>query len=139
MNAATVIDLAPLVNGVILPLLAPALLAVLTWAATRLAALAHIKLQDSHRAVLSAAVTNGIAYAQKALGPTAAVTVNAQIAAAMAYILPKVPEALKSLGVTPDHLAELVAAQLPPAAPAAASAPQPPLAIVDRMKPGLPA
>lgn len=123
----TTIDLAPLVNGVLIPLLAPALLGVLTWAGARLSLLLHIKLQDSQRAVLSAAVTNAIAYAQQRLAARETVLVSDQVATAVNYILPKIPGALKSLGVTPQHLAELVTAQLPPvpARPPAEAPPAP--------------
>ena len=111
----TAIDLAPTINQVVLPLLSAGLLAMLTWAVQRLGAFFHIKLQDSQRAVLSAAVTNGIAYAQQMLGPHEDITVDGKVAAAVEYVLPKVPGALKSLGVTPDHLSQLVTAQLPQA------------------------
>lgn len=118
----TTIDLSPLVNGVILPLLAPVLLAVVTWAATKVAALAHIQIQDSQRDVLTAAVNNGLAFAEQKLAGYEHVSADDKVAAAVNYILPKVPDALKGLGVTPEHLAQLVTARLPaPAAPAPAA------------------
>lgn len=116
----TTIDLTPLVNGVLIPLFTPVLLSVLIWAATKIAGLAHMQIQSAQRDVLSAAIVNGIAYAEKTLAPHLGVTADDKVAAAVNYILPKVPDALKGLGVTPDHLADLVTARLPaPGAPAA--------------------
>lgn len=114
------IDLSPLINGVIIPLLTPILIALVGWAATKVAALAHIQIQDSQRAVIGDAVTNGLAFAEQKLAPYEQVTADQKVAAAVNYILPKVPDALKSLGITPQHLMDLVTARLPaPATPAA--------------------
>lgn len=107
------IDLSPVVNGVIVPLLTPILLAVATWAISRIAKYAHFQIQDGQRQVVADAITSGIAYAQKTLGPLEIVSADARIATAVSYVLPKVPDALKSLGVTPAHLAQIVAAKLP--------------------------
>lgn len=109
----TTIDLAPLVNGIVIPLLTPVLLAVIMWVATKVAALAHIQIQDSQRDVLTAAVNNGIAYAERVLAPRLGITADDKVATAVNYILPKIPDALKGLGITPDHLAQLVTARLP--------------------------
>ena len=111
----TTIDVAPIINQVVVPILSAVLLTALSWAATRIASYFHIKLQDSQRAVLSTAVNNGIAYAQQALAGRENVTLGDKASLAVSYILPKVPGALKSLGVTPDHLSQLVTAQLPQA------------------------
>ena len=108
----TTIDLVPIINQVVVPILSAVLLAVLAWAAQRIAVFFHIKIQDSQRAVLSAAVSNGIAYAGHALAGRENITVSDTAAAAVEYVLPKVPGALKALGVTPDHLSQLVTAQL---------------------------
>lgn len=110
----TAIDLAPLVNGVVIPLITPVLLAVATWALTKVAGYAHFQIQDGQRRVVSDAIDHGIAYAQKALASHETVNADATVAAAVNYILPKVPGALASLGVTGDHLAQLVTARLPP-------------------------
>lgn len=110
----TTIDLSPIVDGVLIPLLTPVLLAVVTWAATKVAALAHIQIGAAQRTVLESAINNGIAYAEKTMAPRLGVTADDKVAAAVNYILPKVPDALKGLGVTPDHLAQLVTARLPP-------------------------
>ncbi len=109
MNTA-VIDFSPLINQVLIPLITSVLLALAGVAMAKVAAYAHIKVQDSQRDVLSAAITNGIAYAAGTLPKTA--KCDAHVAEAVNYILPKVPGALKGLGVTPEHLAQLVTAQL---------------------------
>ena len=111
----TTIDLAPTVNQVVLPLLSAGLLGVLTWALQRAGAFFHMQIQDSQRALLSAAITNGIAYAQQLLAGRENVTLGDKAAAAAAYVIPKVPGAMKALGVTPDHLEQLVTSQLPQA------------------------
>lgn len=108
-----IIDLAPIVNGVIVPLLTPALIAAITWAAARIGKLAHIQLQDSQRALLATAIDNAIAYAEQLLAGKAQVQASDKVATAVNYLLPKAPEALKSLGVTPEHLAQMVTAKLP--------------------------
>lgn len=110
--AAATIDLSPLINGVILPLLTPVLLAVATWAATKVAAYAHFQIQDGQRALLSSAIDNAIAYAEQLLAGKESVTANDKVATAVNYLLPKVPDALKSLGVTPEHLAQIITAKL---------------------------
>lgn len=109
------LDLAPLVNTVIIPLLAPTLMACAAWAAAKLASYAHVQLQDSQRALLNAAITNALNYAEHQLAGHETVTVSEKVATAVAYLQPKIPGALKSLGVTPDHLADLVIARLPAA------------------------
>ncbi len=107
------VDLAPVINQVVLPLATTGLIACASWAAARVARLAHIQLQDSQRRVLSAAITNGLAYAETLLAGKEGVTVNDKVATALNYVLPKVPGALKSLNVTPEHLAQVITAQLP--------------------------
>ena len=107
------LDLAPLVNGVIVPLLIPVILAFASWAITRIAAVAHFQLLDGQRRLLEQAITNGLAYVEKTLGPHETVSVDAKVAGVVNYVAPKVPGALKSLGITGDHLAQLVTARLP--------------------------
>lgn len=117
------IDLAPTINTVILPLLGSVLIAAATWAVTRVAALAHITIQDSQRKIVADAITNGLAFAQQRLGPGEKINTSQVVADAVGYILPKVPDALKALNITPDHLAEVVQAKLPVAPTVAVAAP----------------
>jgi hypothetical protein len=119
MNAH--IDLSPIVNGVVIPLLTPLLLVFATWALNKVAAYAHFQIQDGQRQVVGDAIANGLAYAEQKLAPYENVTADQKVAAAVNYVLPKVPGALKTLGVTPEHLAQLVTAKLSPSAPASVS------------------
>ncbi len=109
----SMIDLAPLVNQVVIPIITPVLLGVATWALTRVAKYAHFQVQDSQRKLVLDVVDNAVAYAEKMLAGKASVTVNDKVATAVNYILPKVPDALKAVGITPEHLAQIVTARLP--------------------------
>jgi hypothetical protein len=106
------IDLSPIINNVLVPLVATGLSGVAAWVLGRVAAYFHFQLSQGQRQVVSDAIDNGIALAVKRLGP---VTINADqhVAEVVNYVLPKVPDALKHLGVTPDHLAEVIAAKMP--------------------------
>lgn len=106
------IDLSPIVSGVIVPLITPVVLALAAYALKRVASLAHISIQDSQRKVVEGAIQNGIKFAVSKLGPVN-VAASDQVTAAVNYILPKVPGALNGLGITPDHLTEMVQARLP--------------------------
>lgn len=107
------IDLSPLVNQVVIPLLTPVLIGVATWALTRVAAYAHFQIQDGQRQLIATVVDNGVAYAEQLLAGKETVTASDKVATALNYVLPKVPGALKSMGVTPEHLAQMVTAKLP--------------------------
>jgi hypothetical protein len=110
----TPIDLTPLVDQVLVPIVSTVLVGVATWALTKVAAYAHFQISDGQRKVVADAITNGIAYAEKQLaGNGVIVSADAKVAAAVNYVLPKVPGALKALGVTPEHLAQIIAAKLP--------------------------
>lgn len=109
------VDLSVFVDNLVLPILTPLLIALVGWAAQRVAAYAHFQISDGQRALVATAVTNGIAFAQQKLGPYEKVNADAHIGAVLAYVLPKIPDALKSLGITPDHLAQIITAKLPAA------------------------
>jgi len=106
------IDLSPIINQVIVPLLTPLLLAAGAWALNRVAAYAKFQVQDGQRAMLEKAIRNGIAYAEKQASGIASISADEKVAAAANYVLPKIPGALKGLGVTPEHLASLIKARL---------------------------
>ena len=113
------IDLSPIVNGVIVPLLTPILAAALLWLVYKVAALFHIKIQDSQRTLLETAIANGINFAQNkvaSLPETVAVT-NPVVAQAAAYVIKTAPDALKALGLQNDSAALVTAitARLPSA------------------------
>ena len=104
------IDLTPLYAELI-PFVVAVVGVLLSWALHKIAVKYHLDALDSHRDVVINAVDNAISYAVKKLPATA--SANDKIAAAVNYVLPKVPEALSALKVTPDSLAQIVAARLP--------------------------
>lgn len=110
--ATGVIDLSPVVNQVIVPVLASVLIAVVIWAVQRAGAFFHFTISDGQRQLVSTAVDNAIAYAQTTLAPKEKITTTDIVAEAVNYLLPKIPDTLKALGITPDHLADLVTAKL---------------------------
>lgn len=108
MNA---ISLAPLVNGLIVPILVPLLMALAGWALNKVAAYAHFQISQGQRDLVDTAIANGIAYAQTKLPAT--VGIDGMVGQVVAYVLPKIPGALKFLGVTPASLEQLIIARLP--------------------------
>ena len=126
-----VLDLRPLFDGVVYPLLvavlAPLVSGFAVIALRRIAAVAHITVSAHQGAVVEAAIQNGIGLAlgrakDAADANIGAVAVKSQIVAdAYAYAAPKVPQALAQLGITPVGLQERIEARLAPmlAAPAA--------------------
>jgi hypothetical protein len=107
------VDLAPLVNGVLFPLVSGGLVAVVGWAVKKAGDYFHFQVQAGQRQLLETAIGNGIAFAEKALASHESVSVDARVAVAAQYVLPKVPGALASLGITPQHLEQLITARLP--------------------------
>lgn len=109
----TPIDLTPLVDQVVLPILAPVLVVAITWAAKRVADFFHIQLQDSQRRMLESAMQSALAFAEAEIrGRTVQVSASDKVAVAVDYLLPKVPAALASLGIDKDHLADMLKARL---------------------------
>ena len=113
------VDLAPLVNEVVLPLVTAVLSPLVPWLAYKAIQVLHLQLTKAQAATLEVAMQNGINYA---LGKVQAFT-NAHgqvqmkdqvVAQAAAYVLPKVPDTLKALGVTPEGLKQRIEARLPP-------------------------
>lgn len=107
------IDLSPILNGVIFPLLAPMLMALAGLALAKVAQVAHFQLSDGQRALVLGAIDNAIAFAEQKLSPGAVVTVDQKVAAAVNYLLPKIPQALNFLKISPAQLGEIVAARIP--------------------------
>lgn len=111
------LDLAPLVNQVIVPLLTPILAAGLMWIGYRVQALFHVNILAGHRAVFETAVANGIKLLSQRLG-NVAMTVdvkNAAISGVAAYVVKTAPDAVKRLGLDKDAqaLATAIEARLP--------------------------
>jgi len=108
------IDLAPLIDGVVAPILSAVLMALASWALVKIAGLLHIQISDSQRNVVLNAIPHALTFAeQKLLAKGATFTASEQVAEALNYLAPKVSGALAWLGITPEHLAEMVTARLP--------------------------
>jgi hypothetical protein len=119
MNA--IVDLRPLIDGVVFPILQAVLVPIAggaaTWAMVHLGKAAHVQVTQHQMATVEAAMNNGIKWAlsraQTAADQNAVVTPKeAIIAMAANYALPKIPTALSSLGITPQGLAERIEARL---------------------------
>jgi len=111
------VDLAPIVNQVVIPVLTPLLGAGALWVLNKAAKLLHVNIQAQQRVVLETAISNGIAYADQVLAAHETVQTSDRVAQALNYVLPKVPVAMKDLGVTPAQLGDLILARLPAPAP----------------------
>lgn len=116
-----IIDLRPLLDGVVFPILVAVLAPLLTFfgvaAVNAVAKAAHITVDDKARGVIETAINNGLSLAVAKLQPAADQvaqlhTNNAMISEVAAYVLPKVPDALARLGITPAHLGELIQARI---------------------------
>ena len=120
-TGAVPIDLAPLVNGILVPILTPLIGAALLWVIYKVAAVFHFVLQDGQRSLLDRAIANGLNWAaQKA--STTPMVVSAQpgvVADVASYLGKTAPGALKSLGLDKDSeaLAAAITARLPVASP----------------------
>lgn len=111
------LDLAPLVNQVIVPLLTPILAAGLMWIGYRVQSLFHVNILAGHRAVFETAVQNGISLVTKKLAgvPMSVDIKNATIAGVATYVAKTAPDALTHLGLDKDAqaLATAIEARLP--------------------------
>ncbi len=114
---ASVIDLRPFFNEVVFPLAGAVLTALGGWAVQRIGRLAHIQMNEKQSHMVEVALHNAIEYAvqkaQTAADSHAIVTPkNELVATAVNYILPKIPDALKSLKITPEGLKQRIEARL---------------------------
>ena len=112
----TAIDLSPILSDIIM-FVGVLLAGVATWAVTKVAAHYNIKLDDSARALIDTAITNGIKYAenqgQLLIAGAKVETGNAALATAVNYVIAHIPDALTRLGVTQQQLEEKIIARLP--------------------------
>lgn len=106
------VDLSPLVNQVLIPLIETGLSAVAGWVLMKVGAYFHFQIQDGQRKVVNDAIDNGVALAQASLAGGETIHVDEKVAAVVDYVAPKVPGAMKALGITPDHLADIAKAKL---------------------------
>ena len=116
--ADTTINVAPLINEVVIPIVVALAGVLATWLSTKLAALLGVKKDDALAARLEEAMKNGLAFAQSQLadkfdkGPIDIDVKNHLIASAADYASSHVPDTLKQLGIGPHELAEKLAARL---------------------------
>lgn len=111
--ATAIIDLAPTLNTVVLPLLTSVAMGAMTWVAGMIATHFHVQISDANRQLVETAISNGIAYAQSKAAPNETLSAPATVAAAVGYVLPKIPSALAWLKITPASLEQLITARLP--------------------------
>lgn len=112
------IDLTPLVDQVIYPLIAACVAPFVALLVQKLTLFLHIKMEAQQQQALETALTNGINFALSRAKTYAdangvVVSKSSLIQQAANYVLPKVPGTLKSLGITPDGVAERIEARLP--------------------------
>lgn len=117
----TTIDLAPLLVQVVIPLAGAALSGLVPYAVYKFAALLHVKISDATRAHLQDAATHAVATAVNeasmvvANSKLSAVDLHSAIlAAAVTNINQNAPGAIKTLGLTPDAVENMVSARLAP-------------------------
>jgi hypothetical protein len=130
----TTIDLSPVLTP-LLQLAGLVLTGVATWALQAVAHHFHVSTQSALFQNVLGAVDRGIAYGQQQAAAKVAAGVPVQVnsavqAQAIQYVVDKMPDTLKSLGMDPTHVADLVLAKLPPADSVAAA---PPLAVPQPM------
>lgn len=109
------IDLRPLLNEIVLPLVGAAALWLATWLATRIAGWLKISRDDRVRAYLEKALLLAIDYGKSRLeqgGPLTFQVKSQIVAAAANYAVEHVPGALKHFGVDQEGLRRMLAARL---------------------------
>jgi hypothetical protein len=108
-SPSTTIDLAPLINTVLLPALGTILVGAVVWAAKKLVG---IQLDTKAVGTVNDVMQKALAYGSGIVGAHATIDVKSPlIATAANYALTHAPDALKRLGVSPDQLAEKLVAR----------------------------
>lgn len=113
-----VIDFTPIIDQVVFPILAAVVTPFVTWAVWKVGQLTHITIQQAQAQVIENALVNGINFALSRAQAFAdqhgtLPTKSDVIAEATNYVVPKVPGALKTLGITPAGVAQRIEARLP--------------------------
>ncbi len=118
MTTEATIDLAPLVHQVLLPIAVAVGGVLATWLAKKMADLLGVQRDDKLAARLEDAMQKGLAFAQSRLekkigqGPILLDVKHEIVAEATRYAVDQVPGTLKALNVTPEQLADKLAARL---------------------------
>lgn len=114
-----IIDFAPIVNQVIVPLATPVLLAGFGWVAVKVATLFHLHIQAAQRVFLNTVIANGIAYGTAKLAALPETVIiddkNVLMGHVADYATKTAPALLKSLGLDKDSaaLAAVITARIP--------------------------
>jgi hypothetical protein len=112
------IDFAPIVDQVVLPILAPIVIAAAGLAAKRIADFAHVQLSAADLATFDGVVARGVALAQSDIdGSPILVSGPAMVANVVGYANETAPALVKRLGVSPAALGQAVAARIAAANP----------------------
>jgi hypothetical protein len=117
-STSTTVDIQPLLTSVVLPF-AGSLLGLLgVWALRQVEVRLGLDKNTQLSATLERAMSNGLAYAQSqmaakvAAGPLPVDLKSESVAIAARYAADHVPDAIKSLGITPELLAQKIEARL---------------------------
>lgn len=112
------INMRPLINEVVVPILAGLLGLLATWISTRLVGVLKLEHDDALRGIIENGMQKGIAYALSKLDdatksmPLSFEVRSKIVADAANYVIGATPDALKKLGVTKDAIERAVAARL---------------------------
>ncbi|HTE35720.1 MAG TPA: hypothetical protein VK634_06885 [Reyranella sp.] len=129
---ATTVDLKPLLDQVVWPLVGAVLAALATFLTTKLAQWLKLKSSAMLQATVEAALNNGLQLAQAKVATLNISNIGVQseiVAQAAAYAIARAPDALKSVGIdttTPQGLAAVrdqIEARLAPAVLVGAASP----------------
>ena len=116
-TAATTVDLSPIVTPII-DIAGTVLTVLASWAAYKIAQMAHISTQSALAKTVLSGVDNAISYGQAMATADVAKGLsinvqNATAAHALNYMVSHFPDAQKLLGMTDQHLADIITAKLP--------------------------
>jgi hypothetical protein len=116
--ASTSVDVGPLLANYVLPFVGSLVALLGVWALRQIEVRLGLDKNARLSGMLETAMTNGLAFAQSQLagkignGPLMVDVKNEAVAIAARYAADHVPDAIKTLGVTPDLLAQKIEARL---------------------------
>ena len=119
------IDLRPLIDKILVPIVLPLLSSLGVWGLWKLIALTGLKIDDTQRAVVQSGLQYAINYASTKIASSTPdkIPVNvksAVVAEAAQYALAHIPDALAHFAIDPAKLATMIEARLAPAPASAA-------------------
>jgi hypothetical protein len=119
--AAPIVDLSPIVTPLV-QLGGLLLTGLASWATLRFSQYLHLSSNNAAMQQLLGAVDRGISYGQQVAQAQATTIANTDVNAylksetqrqAVNYVVTKLPDTLKRLNMTPQHVSDLVLAKLP--------------------------